>query len=73
MSCCGALAPLHMGVVSRSGAGLSHEVTVGKRRLVVDEPVSFGGEQRARLTQIADRCPVHRTLQGEVRVESVAK
>jgi len=28
--------------------------------------------QRARLMEIADRCPVHRTLEGEVRVETVA-
>ena len=27
-------------------------------------------EQRARLMEIADRCPVHRTLHGEVRTES---
>ncbi|HJL15373.1 MAG TPA: bifunctional alpha/beta hydrolase/OsmC family protein [Sandaracinaceae bacterium LLY-WYZ-13_1] len=26
--------------------------------------------QRERLTQIADRCPVHRTLHGEIRVET---
>ncbi|HSN52292.1 MAG TPA: alpha/beta fold hydrolase [Woeseiaceae bacterium] len=28
------------------------------------------GEQRARLLEIADRCPVHRTLHGEVNVRS---
>ena len=28
-------------------------------------------EQRARLLEIADRCPVHRTLESEVRVETV--
>jgi putative redox protein len=27
-------------------------------------------EQRARLMQIADRCPVHRTLEGEIRIVS---
>lgn len=26
--------------------------------------------QRARLLEIADRCPVHRTLTGEIRIES---
>jgi len=26
--------------------------------------------QRARLLEIADRCPVHRTLHSEVRVET---
>ncbi len=28
-------------------------------------------EQRARLTEIADRCPVHRTLAAEVKVRTV--
>ena len=27
-------------------------------------------EQRSRLLEIADRCPVHRTLESEVRVET---
>ena len=27
-------------------------------------------EQRARLLEIADRCPVHRTLHGEVKVRT---
>lgn len=27
-------------------------------------------EQRARLMEIADKCPVHRTLEGEIRVET---
>lgn len=27
-------------------------------------------EQRARLLEIADRCPVHRTLSGGVRIET---
>jgi len=27
-------------------------------------------EQRRRLLEIADRCPVHRTLQSEVHIES---
>jgi putative redox protein len=26
--------------------------------------------QRARLLEIADRCPVHRTLEGGVRIET---
>ncbi|MEL7533808.1 MAG: alpha/beta fold hydrolase [Bacteroidota bacterium] len=29
--------------------------------------------QRARLMEIADRCPVHRTLHGEIRVDTVMK
>jgi len=28
-------------------------------------------EARARLLQIADRCPVHKTLEGEIRIETV--
>jgi putative redox protein len=27
-------------------------------------------EQRKRLLEIADRCPVHRTLEGEIRIET---
>ena len=30
-------------------------------------------EQRARLLQIADRCPVHRTLDAGVRIETAEK
>ena len=29
-------------------------------------------EQRQRLLEIADRCPVHRTLEGELRIDTVA-
>jgi putative redox protein len=28
-------------------------------------------DQRARLTEIADRCPVHRTLEADARIETV--
>ena len=27
-------------------------------------------EQRARITEIAEKCPVHRTLQSEVRIRA---
>jgi putative redox protein len=30
-------------------------------------------EQRARLLEIADRCPVHRTLHGEIRVRTTLR
>lgn len=30
-------------------------------------------EQRTRLQQIAERCPIHRTLTGEVKIETIAK
>ncbi len=29
------------------------------------------GEQRERLREIADRCPVHRTLEGEIEIETL--
>jgi putative redox protein len=28
------------------------------------------GEQRARLLEIAQKCPVHKTLTGEIRIET---
>jgi putative redox protein len=36
------------------------------RTIRLDGPLT--GEQRARLLALAERCPVHRTLTGEVRV-----
>jgi uncharacterized OsmC-like protein/pimeloyl-ACP methyl ester carboxylesterase len=39
-----------------------------ERVLVLDGPLDT--EQRARLLEIADRCPVHRTLGGEVKVRT---
>lgn len=39
-----------------------------ERRLTLEGPLS--DEQRQRLLEIAERCPVHRTLHGEVRVET---
>src|SRR5690606_20673660 len=33
----------------------------------------LGDDQKKRLMQIADRCPVHRTLHGEVRVDTTMK
>lgn len=44
---------------------------------VVDREIELVGplddEQRARLMEIADRCPVHRTLEAGVRVETTQK
>lgn len=31
---------------------------------------SLSGEQRARLLEIAERCPVHRTLSSEISIQS---
>ncbi|HBP16508.1 MAG TPA: osmotically inducible protein C [Planctomycetes bacterium] len=39
-----------------------------ERELVLRGPLDQ--EQRERLLEIADRCPVHRTLEGEIRVET---
>ncbi len=38
------------------------------REIVLDGPLT--DEQRARLLQIAERCPVHRTLTSEVNIRS---
>lgn len=38
------------------------------RNIVLAGPLD--SEQKARLVEIAERCPVHRTLQSEVRVET---
>lgn len=39
-----------------------------QRALRIDGPLS--DEQRARLMEIADRCPVHRTLESEIRIRT---
>lgn len=39
-----------------------------ERRLTLEGPLS--NEQRQRLLEIAERCPVHRTLHNEVRIET---
>ncbi len=49
----------------------------GQRRLDrIRREITLGGtldaEQRARLMEIADRCPVHRTLEGEIVIETSA-
>jgi uncharacterized OsmC-like protein len=45
-------------------------VYVIRRQLTIDGDLDEG--QRARLREIADRCPVHRILMNEVRVEDVS-
>ncbi len=41
---------------------------------VIDRSIAFEGPlddaQRKRLMEIADRCPVHRTLEGEIRIRT---
>ncbi len=50
------------------GDGKPKRVDLFERRIAVEGPLDE--TQRARLLEIANRCPVHRTLTGEVRVES---
>jgi putative redox protein len=45
-------------------------VYVIRRQLTIDGDLDEG--QRARLREIANRCPVHRILMNEVRVEDVS-
>ncbi|HEY5646202.1 MAG TPA: osmotically inducible protein C, partial [Pseudomonadales bacterium] len=39
-----------------------------ERELRLEGPLDE--DQRARLLEIADRCPVHRTLQGRLKIET---
>lgn len=50
-------------------ASITDGVFVVRRRLEVEGPLDDA--QRARLHDIANRCPVQRILMGEVRVEDV--
>jgi putative redox protein len=43
-------------------------VFVLRRRLVLRGPLS--DEQRARLLEIANRCPVHKSLSGPIRIDT---
>lgn len=49
--------------------GTSPLVDHFERRITIDGDLD--GEQRAALLRIADRCPVHRTLEGQVRISTV--
>lgn len=61
--------------------GVTVRLDHAKQKQETDEPVDvitktveFAGDltddQRERLREIADRCPVHRTLLGEIKIES---
>ncbi len=52
---------------SRRKEGTTHTAFERRIRLVGD----LDDEQRGRLIEIAGRCPVHRTLEGEVTIETV--
>jgi putative redox protein len=49
----------------REGGG---KIDYISRRIEIDGDLD--GEQRKRLMEIADRCPVHRTLTGEIHIQS---
>ena len=65
-------------VTARTAAGAFRtEILARGHSLLADEPKAVGGEnlgptedeERTRLLEIADRCPVHRTLSAGVRIE----
>jgi putative redox protein len=62
--------PLRDVQVKLSGAHLDG-------RFVITRKLSFEGdldpEQRTRLNEIADKCPVHRTLTGTILIETATK
>jgi putative redox protein len=62
-----ALRDVHVRLTASTIAG----VYVIRRHLVMDGDLEDG--QRARLREIAGRCPVHRILENEVRVEDVTE
>mgnify|MGYP003653598169 FL=1 len=41
-------------------------------RVVTIRGEALDAEQRQRLLEIADRCPVHRTLEGEIKIRTTA-
>ena len=45
--------------------GMLHRI---QREIALTGPLA--GEQRARLLEIANKCPVHRTLTSEIKIES---
>ena len=62
---------------SREHASDCEDCEEGERQLeVLTREIRFTGDlddaQRARLLEIADRCPVHRTLEGTLRIDTVA-
>jgi putative redox protein len=59
--------PLEKVEVTVEGAQRD-EAFLFQRRVKVEGPLS--DEQRARLVEIAERCPVHKTLTGAIRIET---
>lgn len=63
--------------LTRVSVALNHEkITVDGTRKIdrIDRRITLEGDltpaQRQRLLEIANRCPVHRTLSGEIRIDS---
>lgn len=48
-----------------SSEGYIHEI---KRKIRMEGPLT--GEQRTRLLEIADKCPVHKTLTAEIKIRT---
>jgi putative redox protein len=59
--------PLQAVRVTLSGGAADGGYAIS-RQVVLEGPLD--AEQRTRLLEIADKCPVHRTLTGEVRIET---
>jgi len=60
---------IHAADCEDCASGGDAKVDVFERELKIEGDLS--DEQRARLVEIADKCPVHRTLHGEVKVRTV--
>lgn len=48
----------------------TREGRIDRFERVIEIEGALSAEQRTRLLEIADRCPVHRTLTGEVKIET---
>lgn len=61
----------HMKIHARDCADCAtREGWIDRFERVIEIEGALPLEQRTRLLEIADRCPVHRTLTGEVRIET---
>ena len=61
--------PLRDVHVTLNGATVDGKFVIS-RQLTIDGDLD--AEQRQRLTEIADKCPVHKTLTGEIAIETKA-
>jgi len=59
-------------VSHRREAGGEHDTSVDWFRVEIGLRGALEAEQRARLLEIASRCPVHRTLAAGSRIEAIA-